>query len=478
MAPLARPQSRLLACDPVKLEVTGSRAAPPPKVGVVLVRCRGVAKWTPQQVLSLAPDASSAKAGQGLGTPRPWSELGHDERAVWGLCQGSGKKPYQTQVDLPEPAFKCSCPSRKFPCKHALGLLLVWSSTDAVPVAERPGWVEEWLASREQRAERSAARAERPAKPPDPEAQAKRAARREERVADGVEELRRWLADLVRRGLADAQRESWRFFEQPAARMVDAQASGLASRVRRMGAALGAGEAWADRMLEEASLLQLLLDAYARGDSLPDALRADVRQLIGWTVPAEEVLAGEPVRDDWAVLGQVVVEDDRLRAQRTWLRGEQSGRDALILAFAATGQALDPGVVFGTVVDASLAFYPGAAPLRALVVEKHGEPRALERMPGYETVDAALAARAERLAQNPWHDRSAVALRGCVPARDGQGWALVDAAGGAIALAPRHDWWDVVSISGGHPADVCGELEGDYLTPIAVAADGRTVSVA
>jgi hypothetical protein len=112
---------------------------------------RRVEKWTPQQVLGLAPDASAAKAGQGLGTPRPSSEVGRDDRALWGLCQGSGKKPYQTQVDLSEPAFKCSCSSRKFPCKHALGLLLVWTSTNTVPAAKRPAWVEEWLASRESR---------------------------------------------------------------------------------------------------------------------------------------------------------------------------------------------------------------------------------------------------------------------------------------------------------------------------------------
>ena len=40
---------------------------------------------------------------------------------IWGLAKGSGKKPYQTQVDIVEFAYKCSCPSRKFPCKHALG---------------------------------------------------------------------------------------------------------------------------------------------------------------------------------------------------------------------------------------------------------------------------------------------------------------------------------------------------------------------
>ncbi|HYZ30082.1 MAG TPA: SWIM zinc finger family protein [Thermoleophilaceae bacterium] len=434
--------------------------------------------WTPQQVLALAPDPSAAKAGQGLASPRPWSELGQDERAVWGLCQGSGKKPYQTQVDLSEPVFKCTCPSRKFPCKHALGLLLLWSSSDAVPTGTRPAWVEEWLASREQRAERAAERAERAAKPPDPQAQARRAARREERVARGAEELRRWLTDLVRRGLAEAQREPWRFWDEAAARMVDAQATGLASRVRRMSSAVASGDDWAGRLLEDAALLQLLLEAYERLDTLPAGVQADVRQLVGWTVASEEVLAGEHVRDEWAVVGQVVVEDDRLRSQRTWLRGHTSGRDALILAFAAAGQVVDPGVVFGTTIDASLAFYPGAAQLRALVAERHDAPRPLERLPGYQTAQAVLASRATALASNPWLDRFPVGLCAVVPARDDDGWALVDEDGGALRLARRHDWWPLVSLSGGHRIDVFGELERDELTPLAAAANGRTVLLA
>jgi hypothetical protein len=434
--------------------------------------------WTAQQVIALAPDAAAAKAGQGLAAARSWSALGQDERAVWGLCQGSGKKPYETQVDLAEVAFKCSCPSRKFPCKHALGLLLLWTSGDSVPAGSPPPWVEEWLASRGERAERAATRAERAEQPPDPEAQAKRAAQREDRVARGVEELQRWLSDLVRRGLAEAQREPWRFWEQAAARMTDAQAGGLASRVRRMGSIAAAGGPWAERLLEQAALLQLLLDAYRRLDTLPAGVQADVRQLVGWTVSTEQVLAGERTRDEWAVVGKVVVEDDRLRSQRTWLRGEQTGRDALILDFAARGQVLDPGVLCATVVDASLVFYPGAAPLRALVAERHDEPRPLERMPGVETVDAALAARAEHLAQNPWLDRFPVALRSVVPARVGEGWALVDHAGGALPLAADADWWPLVTLSGGHPVDAFGELEADQLTVLGAVADGRMAQLA
>src|SRR3712207_4700320 len=108
--------------------------------------------WTTERVLALAPDASSASAGRKLSTSAPWSQTGRDEQTVWGLCQGSGKKPYEVEVDLGEPAFKCSCPSRKFPCKHALGLLLLAAEQPAeVPPGEPPERVTEWLASRGER---------------------------------------------------------------------------------------------------------------------------------------------------------------------------------------------------------------------------------------------------------------------------------------------------------------------------------------
>src|SRR5215831_20908280 len=108
--------------------------------------------WTAEQILALAPDAASAKAGQGLATARKWQTLGADELTAWGLCQGSGKDPYQTQIDLTEPAFRCSCPSRKFPCKHGIGLFLIYANNiAAIKEATPPAWVSEWLAKREEK---------------------------------------------------------------------------------------------------------------------------------------------------------------------------------------------------------------------------------------------------------------------------------------------------------------------------------------
>jgi hypothetical protein len=56
--------------------------------------------FSEEQVVALAPDASSIKAGKDLATPSKWGMRGASEKALWGECQGSGRLPYQTQVDL------------------------------------------------------------------------------------------------------------------------------------------------------------------------------------------------------------------------------------------------------------------------------------------------------------------------------------------------------------------------------------------
>ncbi|MBX6752228.1 MAG: SWIM zinc finger family protein, partial [Micromonosporaceae bacterium] len=164
--------------------------------------------WSAEQVLALAPDASSQKAGRGLATPGPWRDVGHstDPAALWGFCKGSGANPYQTCVDLTGPAYRCSCPSRKFPCKHALGLMLLWSG-GSVPEVAPPEWVTQWLDSRAARQQKAqTVRAPRTADPAT-------AAKRENSVDAGVSELERWLADQVRAGLAAAGRADYRHWD-------------------------------------------------------------------------------------------------------------------------------------------------------------------------------------------------------------------------------------------------------------------------
>jgi hypothetical protein len=92
---------------------------------------------TTEAVLALAPDDASAKAARGLISPAKWPLRGADDTAVWGECQGSGSRPYQTQVYLAGPAFRCTCPNRKFPCKHGLALLLMKARPETLLASTR-----------------------------------------------------------------------------------------------------------------------------------------------------------------------------------------------------------------------------------------------------------------------------------------------------------------------------------------------------
>src|SRR5580700_7173301 len=101
-----------------------------------------------EQVMALAPDGAVLKAGQQLAVGDAWSAAGCDERAVWGSCRGSARHPYQVLCDQTGPAFKCSCPSRKFPCKHALGLLLLWSAGTVPDAAGPADFARDWQDAR------------------------------------------------------------------------------------------------------------------------------------------------------------------------------------------------------------------------------------------------------------------------------------------------------------------------------------------
>ncbi|MCL7495220.1 SWIM zinc finger family protein [Streptomyces sp. MCA2] len=428
-------------------------------------------RWTTDQVLALAPDEASRRAGGKLAAPGPWSETGADGGAVWGQCKGSGKKPYQTVVDIKGPAFKCSCPSRKFPCKHALGLLLLWAGDGREVTAGEPAqWAGEWLAGRRERAAPSASApsgAAAPSRAPaDPEAARRRAERRMQRIGAGATELEQRLEDLLRSGLASAERAGYGSWDETAARMVDAQAPGLASRVRELGSAVASGPHWPAQLLEECALLHLLDQGFLGIERLPAPLAATVRSRVGLTTEAADLLTGPEaatVRDRWLVLAQQDSEDGKLTTRRIFLRGERTGRMALHLSFGGANRPLDVALAPGLVLDADLAYYPGARPLRAVLGERHA-PAAPGPVPPGCGIDAALAAYGDALRDDPWLDSWPVVLADVtpIPSRDGTSWQLADTDGeSALPLDPRclgrTSLWQLAAISGGAPVTVFGE---------------------
>jgi hypothetical protein len=318
----------------------------------------------------------------------------------------------------------------------------------------------------------------------DVEAARRRAQQRAGRVAAGLDDLERWLRDQVRGGLAGAEREGYARFEQPAARLVDAQAPAAAAAVRRMPGVVASGGGWPGRLLDDLARLHLLVAAHRRLADLPPPLQATVRTWVGYPVATADVRREPPVRDRWSVLARRDTEDENLTTRRIWLQGAETGRLALVLSFAAWGRELDASLLPGTRVDADVHYYPGAAPLRALVGERYGDPDAAALAGG--TLDDALRSWAAAVAADPWLTSWPVVLAGvvpCPPGPDHDGWRLAEGgapgrAAAALPLAPvAGDPWRLLAVSGGRPVTVGADWTAAGLVPWCVAADDELVSL-
>jgi hypothetical protein len=427
------------------------------------------AGMTSEGVAALAPDARVAAAGRKLGAPRSWESPGRSDDALWGECRGSAV--YQVRVDLSDLAVKCSCPSRKHPCKHGIGLLFLHLETP-LPTAPAPDWVTDWLARRAASARARNSDGKREEAVPDPEAREKRARKRLSRVAAGLEALDLWTEDLVREGLATAGTRPVSFWETQAKRMVDAQAPGVAARLRHLSGLPNSSPDWPGKLLDGLGRLALLSEAFRRLDALEEPLADSVKAEIGIPLSQEEVLErGENASDGWIVLGQRTEDEGRLRVRRTWLLGEDSGRYALILQFATSGTPFAESFASGTVVEGELAFYPGAYPLRAVVRSRTGKATRAEELPGHGTLEAFLEHTSTLTASQPWLERLPAALEAVVPLLHGGRWLVRDRDGGVLPLAGG-DHWTLLSLSGGHPVHLAAEWDGETLLPLGGVAEG------
>jgi hypothetical protein len=352
-----------------------------------------------EKIEAIAPDQASLVAARKLVKPSGWSGLSCDNAGlVWGECQGSGSSPYRVVISEIDAGYKCSCPSRKFPCKHNLALM--WMRSDGkipFPSAQTPEWVQDWV--RRRRPSGAGAAADEAPQPKslsqatalqteeiDPKAEARAAAarersrrEREEAVLAGLDDLDRWLVDQVDAGLAGFAQHASKSCRSIAQRLVDAKAPGLASRLDSLPTCLyGLPEhTRAEVAMEQLGQLHLLAEAYRRQETLNADLRADARREVGWTQSRESLLSEDSalcVSGFWRVIGTVSeVQPDRLRRLETWLWREaatEGPRAALLIDFVPVASGQTRGAYrTGERVGATVVFYPSARPLRALIKE-------------------------------------------------------------------------------------------------------------
>ena len=178
------------------------------------------------------------------------------------------------------------------------------------------------------------------------------------RVAAGLAELDRWLADCIRGGLAAPALSSYATWDAVAARLIDAQCGSLANRIRRLAGVVGTRAGWQEDVLADFGQLHLIANAGRLGGRLAEPLANTVRAAIGFSPRQDDIRAELPCTDRWIVAGRSDRREDRLVVRRTWLWGETGERWAMILSFAAYGDQLDTSLAPGRAVHADLHFYP------------------------------------------------------------------------------------------------------------------------
>jgi len=173
-------------------------------------------KLTEQMILMQAPNAAAAENGRKLSKKGSFSNhcKTADGTLYWAECAGSGKNPYQTSLDFSAPdgapTCRCSCPSRQFPCKHALGLMFELLAEKGFQVSEVPGALAEKRAKQAARAAKKES-----AQPPKPKKTNTAAQKKKlQRQLEGLDQAERMVDDLLSAGVSTLSGSSAQSFEK------------------------------------------------------------------------------------------------------------------------------------------------------------------------------------------------------------------------------------------------------------------------
>lgn len=355
---------------------------------------------TLQKIEDIAPDQASLASAKKLLSNGKWQGQGFcaTTHTAWGECQGSGSKPYYVVVDVADTGYKCTCPSRKFPCKHALALMWRYVQ-DSSPFAEAPTpqWVSDWLGRRRKtkptdsqadeksstpKPKKSIALAEMDAQKESQETDPKKQASIQKRtdttkaktdaqISTGLDDFAGWLDDQIRMGLGAFLDNATTRCRQGASRLVDAKASTLASAVDDLPSVILATPKTdrANRVLGEFGRWYLLMRAWAKDPDNPDVRRAIVR------AENKDVVLDNPnafsVQGMWQVVGeQVLTRKDGLISHTTFLVHVGSLSDstphfATLQDFYHPTSGVKTISQLGAVMAGELVYYPSAVPSRA-----------------------------------------------------------------------------------------------------------------
>lgn len=440
-------------------------------------------RWTKDYILGLAPDTPSVSAAHHQAISKKWMSLKRRDDVIWGEVQGSSPKPYQSIIDLSRPAFKCTCPSRKSPCKHTLGLGLLYAqNADYFESEEMPKWVKDSILLRHGVESEALIRDELDAEQmlERIEAKEKRLQKRIDKVSDGLHSLVQRIEELLRLGLGSIE-DPYDYWDHVASRLVDAQAPNLARLVREIPNRASEPAT----ILKELGRLYMTCLAWKNRESLSPEELADLKSFIGFNVSQEELAEQIGVNDEWVVLGAQREQDQHLNVLKQWLWGRESGQICVLLSYSVYQQAHPLILPIGRQYRGIACHYPGTDPQRAIfkgLEELKDQDKSVLNVlnPPLGSISLKELSRsfAESIATNPWCESRAYLVHDFQIHQRGRSWFGCSVEGELYPiLSSDFRAWRFLALTGGAPSSCLVSWDGEELRIHSLLQEDRVLSL-
>lgn len=433
--------------------------------------------WSTENIRALAPDGLTFNQARGIFFGNKWLSLYGNEHFVWGEYPAGPNWKFQTVVKLKEPAFFCSCRSRTRPCKHNLALLLTLqrNSDSFLITDDLADWVKEWQAKQNPTPEKNLSEAEVLIR------EQRKETGKDKRIAQmmqGIQDLERWLKHVMETGLAEVREYPLSYWDDFAARMVDAKLGGVARKIRLIKGYLETDN-WPERLLSDLGDLYLLTRAFKNIDYQTPVTRKDILGVAGLSVKKSEVLESKSILDDWLVLGQQTGTEEKLTYRRTWLRGIDTEKDALLLDFAWGNQGFETYWKIGQLFEGELCFYPAALEQRALFLTYHLVHKTISVPNGHKDFQSFADTYARAVTASPWIPGFPVLLEKVIPVLHEQQFYLVDSNKKQLRLDQEFEDKTIklLAVSCGKPITIFGEWNGYTFVPLSVFSQNRLLEL-
>ena len=234
--------------------------------------------------------------------------------------------------------------------------------------------------------------------------------------------------------------------------MIDAQAPGLAMRLRALQEIDFNSETWKSYLTESMAKLYLLVQSYKNIENLSEDWKNEIRTQIGYSQSKDSVLAEEAIADSWLVLHKQSRKINDINTDIYWFYGKRNKLFTKCLNFTAAGSFSTENWVPGSVYEGTLCLYKGIGTCRRALFKKF-EFIKENFVPECSTnLKQVAAVYRNAMFTNPFSEDIPILINDVTAVRNGEKYTLLDNAGNAVRVKMSEKTFiDILALTGGNP---------------------------